>query len=188
MGALTGSSRRTGYPASIVPRARSVKWPMVRGRRRALASIGDDCRSLHRTLVDFEPRRRVRLARRPGAQRQRARDRLPPCCRRRASGSQGGGLCRWCPGPGSSVARGAARTRGVHAGSRVAGRRRPGRAAAAAITLTTPFPAVAVAPGANPSFDITSRPTSRGRVDLTVGKCPTAGRRSCAAAASPSTA
>lgn len=44
--------------------------------------------------------------------------------------------------------------------------------AADAVTLTTPFPAIAVAPGANPSFDITVTTASAGRVDLTVGKVP----------------
>lgn len=42
--------------------------------------------------------------------------------------------------------------------------------AADAVTLTTPFPAIAVAPGSNPSFDITITTASAGRVDLAVGK------------------
>lgn len=44
--------------------------------------------------------------------------------------------------------------------------------AVAAITLTTPFPAVAVAPGATPSFDISVTTEAPGRVDLTVSKVP----------------
>jgi uncharacterized membrane protein len=44
--------------------------------------------------------------------------------------------------------------------------------AADAVTLTTPFPAVAVAPGSNPSFDISVSTASAGRVNLTVGKVP----------------
>ncbi len=44
--------------------------------------------------------------------------------------------------------------------------------AADAVTLTTPFPAIAVAPGANPSFDITVTTAAAGRVDLAVGKVP----------------
>ena len=44
--------------------------------------------------------------------------------------------------------------------------------AADAVTLTTPFPAIAVAPGSNPSFDITITTASAGRVDLAVGKVP----------------
>ncbi len=45
--------------------------------------------------------------------------------------------------------------------------------AAGAVTLTTPFPAVAVAPGSSPSFDISVSTASAGRVDLAVGKVPT---------------
>jgi uncharacterized membrane protein len=48
----------------------------------------------------------------------------------------------------------------------------PGASAAAAITLSTPFPAIAVAPGANPSFDISVTTAQPGRVDLSVGKVP----------------
>ena len=44
--------------------------------------------------------------------------------------------------------------------------------AADAVTLTTPFPAIAVAPGSNPSFDITVTTAAAGRVDLAVGKVP----------------
>jgi uncharacterized membrane protein len=44
--------------------------------------------------------------------------------------------------------------------------------AADAVTLTTPFPAVAVSPGSNPSFDISVTTASAGRVDLAVGKVP----------------
>jgi uncharacterized membrane protein len=46
-------------------------------------------------------------------------------------------------------------------------------AAAGAVTLTTPYPAIAVAPGSNPSFDISVTTASAGRVDLAVGKVPT---------------
>ena len=48
----------------------------------------------------------------------------------------------------------------------------PAASAAAAITLSTPFPAIAVAPGANPSFDISVTTAQPGRVDLSVGKVP----------------
>ena len=44
--------------------------------------------------------------------------------------------------------------------------------AADAVTLTTPFPAIAVSPGSNPSFDITVTTAAAGRVDLAVGKVP----------------
>jgi uncharacterized membrane protein len=44
--------------------------------------------------------------------------------------------------------------------------------AADAITLTTPYPAIAVAPGASPSFDISVKTASAGRVDLAVGRVP----------------
>jgi uncharacterized membrane protein len=44
--------------------------------------------------------------------------------------------------------------------------------AAGAVTMTTPYPAIAVAPGSNPSFDISITTASAGRVDLTVGKVP----------------
>ncbi len=49
----------------------------------------------------------------------------------------------------------------------------PTATAASAITLTTPFPAIAVAPGANPSFDISVTTAPPGRVALTVGAVPT---------------
>jgi uncharacterized membrane protein len=45
--------------------------------------------------------------------------------------------------------------------------------AAAAITLTTPFPAIAVAPGSSPAFDLSVTTASAGRVDLAVGSVPT---------------
>ena len=48
----------------------------------------------------------------------------------------------------------------------------PAMSAAAAITLTTPFPAVAVAPGSTPSFDISVTTSTAGRVVLSVGKVP----------------
>ena len=48
----------------------------------------------------------------------------------------------------------------------------PAATAAAAISLTTPFPAIAVAPGANPSFDISVTTSRPGRVALSVGKVP----------------
>jgi uncharacterized membrane protein len=41
-----------------------------------------------------------------------------------------------------------------------------------AITLTTPYPAIAVAPGATPSFDITVKTATATRVGLTVGAVP----------------
>ena len=44
--------------------------------------------------------------------------------------------------------------------------------AADAITLTTPYPAIAVAPGATPSFDISVKTATPGRVDLLVGTVP----------------
>jgi uncharacterized membrane protein len=49
----------------------------------------------------------------------------------------------------------------------------PAMTAAAAITMTTPYPAVAVAPGATPSFDVSISTAAAGRVALTVGKVPT---------------
>ncbi len=41
-----------------------------------------------------------------------------------------------------------------------------------AISLTTPYPGIAVAPGATPSFDISVKTATPGRVDLSVGKVP----------------
>ena len=41
-----------------------------------------------------------------------------------------------------------------------------------AISLSTPYPAIAVAPGATPSFDISVKTATAGRVDLAVGKVP----------------
>jgi hypothetical protein len=52
----------------------------------------------------------------------------------------------------------------------------PAASAAAAITLTTPFPAIAVAPGSSPSFDVSITTASAGRVGLTVGAVPTGWR------------
>jgi uncharacterized membrane protein len=49
----------------------------------------------------------------------------------------------------------------------------PGMSAAGAITLSTPFPAIAVAPGSAPSFDISVTTQNPGRVALTVGTVPT---------------
>jgi uncharacterized membrane protein len=49
----------------------------------------------------------------------------------------------------------------------------PATSAAAAITLTTPFPAIAVAPGSSPSFDVSITTATPGRVGLTVGAVPT---------------
>lgn len=48
----------------------------------------------------------------------------------------------------------------------------PVMSAATAIVLTTPFPAVAVAPGSSPSFDLSVTTATPGRVVLTVGKVP----------------
>ena len=48
----------------------------------------------------------------------------------------------------------------------------PGTTAAAAVTLTTPYPAIAVAPGSSPSFEISVTTDKAGRVDLAVGKVP----------------
>jgi uncharacterized membrane protein len=48
----------------------------------------------------------------------------------------------------------------------------PALRAAAAITLTTPFPAVAVAPGSTPSFDVSITTATAGRVALKVGTVP----------------
>jgi uncharacterized membrane protein len=48
----------------------------------------------------------------------------------------------------------------------------PATSAAAAITLTTPFPAVAVAPGSTPSFDVSITTATAGRVALKVGTVP----------------
>ena len=49
----------------------------------------------------------------------------------------------------------------------------PVTTAAAAITLTTPFPAIVVAPGSSPSFDVSITTANPGRVALSVGKVPT---------------
>ena len=49
----------------------------------------------------------------------------------------------------------------------------PGTSAAGEITLTTPYPAIAVAPGATPSFDISVTTRAPGRVGLSVGTVPT---------------
>lgn len=49
----------------------------------------------------------------------------------------------------------------------------PATVAAAAITLTTPFPAIAVAPGASPSFDVSITTATASRVALSVGAVPT---------------
>lgn len=49
----------------------------------------------------------------------------------------------------------------------------PVMSAASAITLSTPFPAVAVAPGSSPSFDISVTTATPGRVALKVGTVPT---------------
>jgi uncharacterized membrane protein len=49
----------------------------------------------------------------------------------------------------------------------------PATSAAAAITMTTPFPAIAVAPGSSPSFDVSITTATAGRVGLTVGAVPT---------------
>src|SRR4029077_5965574 len=49
----------------------------------------------------------------------------------------------------------------------------PATSAAAAITMTTPFPAIAVAPGSSPSFDVSITTANAGRVALAVGAVPT---------------
>ncbi len=49
----------------------------------------------------------------------------------------------------------------------------PGMSAAGEITLSTPFPAIAVAPGSAPSFEISVTTRDPGRVALTVGAVPT---------------
>jgi uncharacterized membrane protein len=49
----------------------------------------------------------------------------------------------------------------------------PGMSAAGEITLSTPFPAIAVAPGSAPSFDISVTTRDPGRVALSVGAVPT---------------
>ena len=49
----------------------------------------------------------------------------------------------------------------------------PGMSAAGEITLSTPFPAIAVAPGSAPSFDISVTTSAPGRVALSVGNVPT---------------
>ncbi len=48
----------------------------------------------------------------------------------------------------------------------------PAAMAASPLTITTPFPAISVAPGANPSFDVTVTTNTASRVALTVGKVP----------------
>jgi uncharacterized membrane protein len=49
----------------------------------------------------------------------------------------------------------------------------PAMSAAGEITLTTPFPAIAVAPGSAPSFEISVTTSAPGRVGLSVGNVPT---------------
>jgi uncharacterized membrane protein len=49
----------------------------------------------------------------------------------------------------------------------------PGMSAAGEITLSTPFPAIAVAPGSAPSFEISVTTQDPGRVALAVGPVPT---------------
>lgn len=49
----------------------------------------------------------------------------------------------------------------------------PAMSAAGEITLSTPFPAIAVAPGSAPSFDISVSTSAPGRVGLSVGNVPT---------------
>ncbi len=49
----------------------------------------------------------------------------------------------------------------------------PGMSAAGEITLSTPFPAIAVAPGSAPSFEISVTTQDPGRVALAVGTVPT---------------
>lgn len=49
----------------------------------------------------------------------------------------------------------------------------PAASAASAISLTTPFPAIAVAPGSSPSFDLSVTTAQAGRVTLAVGAVPT---------------
>jgi uncharacterized membrane protein len=49
----------------------------------------------------------------------------------------------------------------------------PAMSAAGEITLSTPFPAIAVAPGSAPSFDISVTTSAPGRVGLSVGNVPT---------------
>ena len=41
-----------------------------------------------------------------------------------------------------------------------------------AVSLSTPYPAIAVAPGATPSFDISVKTATAGTVALAVGKVP----------------
>src|SRR5829696_6781598 len=48
----------------------------------------------------------------------------------------------------------------------------PATSAAGEITLTTPFPAIAVAPGSAPSFEISITTQEPGRVALNVGRVP----------------
>ena len=65
----------------------------------------------------------------------------------------------------------------------------PGTSAAGEVTLTTPFPAIAVAPGLGAQLrDLGHDRRSPAVSPSRSARCPPAGRRSCAAAASPSTA
>src|SRR5258707_1016707 len=50
----------------------------------------------------------------------------------------------------------------------------PGSLAADAVTLTTPYPGVAAAPGAKVTFDISVTTATPGRVDLSVRGAPAA--------------
>ena len=49
----------------------------------------------------------------------------------------------------------------------------PATSAAGEVTLSTPFPAIAVAPGSAPSFEISVTTQEPGRVSLSVGSIPT---------------
>ena len=49
----------------------------------------------------------------------------------------------------------------------------PAMSAAGEVTLSTPFPAIAVAPGSAPSFEISVTTQAPGRVALSVGNVPT---------------
>ena len=60
--------------------------------------------------------------------------------------------------------------------------------AAGSVSVTTPYPGVAVAPGAKVSFDLSIETDTADRVNLRLERVPAAGRPASSAAASSSTA
>ena len=144
---------------------------MVRGWSRGSSQCGrDDCGLFTERWLIRPPFGRHTPRRRPAGGRAPA-IRLSPAAAR-SDQHRGGGLCRWCPGLGRSIAHGEVRPRGVDVGTGGAGCG-PGHVRCAAVTLTTPFPAIAVAPGLDAELRHHGHDRSEpGRVALTVGKVP----------------